>query len=68
MARAALEWSAQDLADAAGVGYATVARFELGKSVQDATVAKLRSALEAHRIRFIDSGKMAGGIFRMRAG
>ncbi|UUL84171.1 helix-turn-helix domain-containing protein [Sphingomonas qomolangmaensis] len=63
-----LDWSLSDLAEAAGVGRATAARFELGQSVQDETAQALRSAFESRRIRFIDSGKMAGGVYQTRAG
>lgn len=45
MAKAALGWSAKDLAAAAGLGYATVARFEAGKSVDDDSVEAMRKAL-----------------------
>jgi transcriptional regulator with XRE-family HTH domain len=45
MAKAALGWSAKDLAAAAGLGYATIARFEAGQSVDDDSVAKMRKAL-----------------------
>ena len=44
MARAALKWSLSDLADAAGVGRATAARFELGEAVAPASIAAMRSA------------------------
>ena len=47
MARAGLGWRAADLAEAAGIGSATVARFELGRPVEESSVAKMRSALEA---------------------
>ena len=45
MARAGLGWRAKDLAAAAGVGSATVARFELGKSIADDSRDKLEKAL-----------------------
>ena len=45
MARAGIGWRAKDLAEAAGVGPATVARFELGETVADETRAKLERAL-----------------------
>lgn len=67
-ARAMLKWSLTDLASAAGVGRASAARFELGQSVDPETVAKLRKAFEAKRVRFIDDGPMAGGVFQLRAG
>jgi len=46
MARAGLGWRAADLAEAAGVGSATVARFELGQTVDEVSIAKMRAALE----------------------
>jgi transcriptional regulator with XRE-family HTH domain len=63
MARAALKWSLSDLAEAAGVGRATVARFELGETVAPASVAAMRAAFEAKRVRFVDSGRMAGAVY-----
>lgn len=62
MARAALGWSGKDLADAAGVGSATIARFELGSTVAKDNLAKLRKALEDAGIRFIDGGVYRGGV------
>jgi transcriptional regulator with XRE-family HTH domain len=47
MARAGLGWSLKRLAEAAGVGLATVARFEGGKARPiPATLAAMRRALE----------------------
>ena len=66
MARAALRWSLDDAAHAAGVGRATVARFELGQVVEQATVEAIEAAYAAHRVRCIKSGAMAGGVYRMR--
>lgn len=62
MARTALGWSAADLAKAAGVGYATVARFETGERVKDAYVAKLRQAIEREGVVFIERGAHVGGV------
>lgn len=45
MARAGIGWRAQDLADKAGVGYATVARFEAGSPIAAESLAKLEAAL-----------------------
>jgi transcriptional regulator with XRE-family HTH domain len=63
MARAALGWSLSELAAHASVGRATVARFELGESVQADTVEKLRSTIERHGISLIGGGakSMVGG-------
>ncbi len=62
MARAALDWTREDLATASGVSLRTVARFEAGESVLPARVQKLRYALEREGVLFIDSGRMAGGV------
>lgn len=56
MGRAALKWSAAELAKAAGIGYATVARFEAGQTVNDESVAAMRSAMEAGGVEFIAPG------------
>lgn len=67
MARMALDWSLQDLANASGVSRRTIARFEAGESVLPARVHMLRSAFEANGILFIDSGHLAGGVIPPRA-
>ncbi len=56
MARAAVKWSAQDLARQASIGYATVARFESGQTVQPDSVDAMRSALERGGVEFIAAG------------
>ena len=68
MARAALKWTRADLADASGVGVATVVRFESGANVTPDLVQAMRGALEAKRVRFHDTGKLAGAVQLMRAG
>nr|WP_269799785.1 helix-turn-helix domain-containing protein [Mameliella alba] len=63
-ARALLAWSQHDLASASGVSYPTIARLEkedgpLGGRA--ATVAAIRSALEAAGVEFIaENGGGAG--------
>ena len=48
MARAALDWSAEELAVAAGVGRNTIARIEAGCSVRAGTAERvLRALVEA---------------------
>lgn len=65
MARAALKWSIDELADRAGVGRATVARFEAGGSETRAeTVSILRTALRLAGIHFVDKGPFAGAVQR----
>jgi transcriptional regulator with XRE-family HTH domain len=62
MARVALDWSLQDLADASGVSRRTVARFEAGETVLPGRVAALRLAFEAHGVEFVEMGPHAGGV------
>lgn len=66
MARAALDWSQRDLAEAAGVSSRTVIRYEAGESVLPARIQKLREALESAGVLFIDSGRMVGGVIPPR--
>jgi transcriptional regulator with XRE-family HTH domain len=54
MARAALKWSTQELAEKAGVGVNTVNRFEDGQDARMSSVDKMRAALEAAGIEFIN--------------
>jgi len=63
MARAALRWSIDDLAERAKVGRATIARFETGTAARTDTVAALRRALEAAGVILIASDEVspAGG-------
>lgn len=63
MARAALKWSIDDLAAASNVGRATIARFELGENVTAERIAAMRAAFEAKRVRFIEDGPFAGGVY-----
>lgn len=60
MARAALKLSATELAALGNVGYATVARFETGKPVQDGSLAQMKGALEAAGVEFIPAGGASG--------
>lgn len=45
MARVGLKWTTDDLAEKAGVGRMTVARFERGDNVAESSVDKMRDAL-----------------------
>lgn len=56
-ARALLNWSAAELATAAGIGSATVRRYESGQTVQQGSIATMRVALEQAGIVFIESGE-----------
>lgn len=53
MARAALGWSAPDLAKKAGVSRNTVLRFENTEETHLSTVTALQTALEAAGIEFV---------------
>jgi transcriptional regulator with XRE-family HTH domain len=66
MARAALDWSQQDLAAAADVSARTVIRYEAGEPVLPARVQALRHAFEANGVLFIDNGRLAGGVIPPR--
>jgi len=62
MARAALDWSQADLAEAASVSTRTVIRYEAGESVLAARVETMQQALQAEGVSFVDSGEMAGAV------
>ena len=62
MARAGLQWSINDLRDAAGVGRMTVARFERGDQVQADSVEKMRSALVGAGASFCNEGRWRGAV------
>ncbi len=61
MARAALDWTTLQLADAAQVGVTTVIRFEGGQTAPNrATLAALRRSLEDAGVEFIPEN--GGGV------
>lgn len=63
MARAALRWTLQDLADAAGVHWATVQRMETDDGIPGAsarTVARIQTALYDQGLRFKDQDAKTG--------
>lgn len=61
-ARALLDWSQQQLADAAGVGVVTVRQLEGGSSQpRRATLDVMRRALESAGIQFVENGDAARG-------
>jgi len=68
-ARALLRWTAQNLADASGIGVATIRRMELMDGVpsgQVRTIEALRVALEAAGVDFVGSPSDAPGV-RLRS-
>lgn len=63
MARAALQWSLDDAAEAAGVSYRTIFRLENEqRDIQPGKVAAIRRAFEATGVRFVDVGDEAGAV------
>ena len=63
MARAALEWSLEDAAAAAGVSRRTVLRFErYHRDVKPQLIETLRRAYEEVGVRFLDAGPDAGAV------
>ena len=63
MARAALQWSLDETAKAAGVSYRTIFRLENERrDVKADKVAAIRQAFEAAGVRFLHQGPDAGGV------
>ena len=63
MARAALEWSLEDAAAAAGVSRRTVLRFERHhRDVKPELIEALRRAYEGVGVRLLDAGADAGAV------
>jgi transcriptional regulator with XRE-family HTH domain len=60
MARAGLGLSLADLGKLAGVRTMTISKFERGQPVIAATVERLRSALVAQGVEFVNGGKRVG--------
>jgi len=54
--RSALNWTAQELADAAELSRRTVEDFERGKPIKDSSIDRLANALEAAGIEFREEG------------
>jgi transcriptional regulator with XRE-family HTH domain len=66
-ARGLLNWSSDRLANEAGVGVATVQRFERGDvATNQSTVAMLQRALEAAGVEFIPENGGGAGV-RLRS-
>lgn len=64
-ARALLNWSADDLANYAGVGWATIQRFESSEGIppsRSGTLAKVKKALETAGIEFIGDPVTSPGV------
>jgi transcriptional regulator with XRE-family HTH domain len=52
MARAALGWRRHELAEASGIGTATLRRFEIGRVTRSDTAEKVEQAFAARGIEF----------------
>lgn len=66
MARAALEWSLDRLANAAGVNKRTVMRHEAGEAIQPEKVEALRAVFVREGIAFVNGGKRAGVTYLLK--
>lgn len=67
-ARGLLKMSQQDLATAAEVSQATIAKFEAGlHDPRPATMKAIRTALEEHGIEFYNGGDPGVRLFRSKA-
>ena len=63
MARAALTWTALQLAEQAGVGVTTIIRFEKGQTAPNrTTLAALQRALETAGVDFIPENGGGAGV------
>ena len=63
MARAALGWSLDDVAAAAGINRKTILAFERGKRrPRDANAEAIRRAFEGAGLRFVDCGSDIGAV------
>ena len=62
MARAALQWSLDDVQAASGVSRRTVLRLEQNLPIQRRNAQGIRSAFERAGVRFLDDGPDAGGV------
>lgn len=62
MARAGVSWTLDDLARRSGVNRRTILNFENDGPASDASVSKMRAALEAAGVVFIERGVYIGGV------
>lgn len=63
-ARALLKWTARELADASGIGWATIQRLESKNGPlagYGQTHEAIRKALEAQGVQFLEAGQVAAG-------
>jgi transcriptional regulator with XRE-family HTH domain len=62
MARAALRLTVREAARASGVSHDTVVRIEADQALKDSTVRKVRAALEAAGVIFLDDNGEGPGV------
>ncbi len=62
LAREALEWTATDLARAAGVSSPTVRKFERGGAVKENLVEAIQRSLESAGVILVDVGDGGPGV------
>ena len=60
MARAALDWTLDDVARESGISRRTIAKFEAGQSVLPEPVEKLRAIMAGQAVAFENGGKRFG--------
>ena len=66
-ARALLDWSRTDLAEASGVGQSTISKFERReRTPHRSNVAALQASLEAAGVVFIEGGEAIGSGVQFR--
>lgn len=61
-ARGLLNWTLKDLAEAAGVNFTTISRFEGGQSARPATMARILAAFEANGVELVNSPRLDGAV------
>jgi transcriptional regulator with XRE-family HTH domain len=62
MARAAFNWSVRELAGRAGLAANTISRYENGSDAYGDTLSKIRRALEAGGVIFLDGNGEGPGV------
>ncbi len=61
-ARGLLNWSLRDLAEAAGVNFTTISRFESGQAARSATLARIVTAFETNGVELIGTPRLTGAV------
>ncbi|APO67265.1 hypothetical protein IE4872_CH01623 [Rhizobium gallicum] len=64
-ARAILKWSVRELADAAGIAFTTVHRFESTGTATETTKEKIKAAYAAHNVE-ITNGEYTGARLKLK--